>query len=192
MPEQLFFHCAVTLNDSTVAIIGGKDSQLRVSNKTLFYNFNDGKWTYGPELIHARYSHSCAGFIKENELRIYVIGGFDDTPSVPCVLDSVELGVLDRNDISLMNWHWIEGPTFPIKIDSHSLVATNNALYVIGGFEFNQILENCAGDLSTLDSIFELNLFMENTSWIQLPQRMSMPKRLVSSLFIPDELVTCN
>ena len=189
MPEQLFFHCAVTLNDSTVAIIGGKDSQLRVSNKTLFYNFNDGKWTYGPELIHARYSHRCAGFNKENELTIYVIGGVTDTS---CVLDSVELGVLDRNDISLMNWHWIEGPTFPIKIDSHSLVATNNALYVIGGFEFNQILENCAGDLSTLDSIFELNLFMENTSWIQLPQRMSMPKRLVSSLFIPDELVTCN
>jgi hypothetical protein len=64
LPIALKWHCLVTLNETTVLLIGGQstDKMGPTSKATFYFNINDQTWTEGPGLIKGRYSHSCALF----------------------------------------------------------------------------------------------------------------------------------
>ena len=184
LPDKIVNHCAVALNSTTVMVIGGQSgtiTSLQDSSKTFWYNFELGHWIEGPELSIARGRHACTVFETEDELRIYVVGGVN---SQYHDLDSVEIAVLDQDNILTMNWNWIEGPRFPFRIREHALVSTNLGLYVIGGYRWE------GNNYNYSDSIFELNALSDY--WIELPQKMKVPRSYVAALILPEEFaISC-
>ena len=177
MPLRLASHCAVALSDQTVLIIGGEDGQLDPpmysvpTNKTYLYSFELNTWTVGPELANARWAHACA--VHESD--VYVVGGNNDDD----LLDSVELAMLDQDDVSSMNWEWTSAPKFPHKMQWQTMVSTKSALYVIGGEFLNQEFSN---------KIFELNFFgKESSTWMELPQKLTVARRSVAPVIFPDD-----
>jgi hypothetical protein len=62
LPLEIIFHCLVSLNDTTVILIGGMLPDNTYSKATFFYNTDHKTWTEGPSLITGRSSHSCALF----------------------------------------------------------------------------------------------------------------------------------
>ena len=203
MPDKIVNHCAVALKNTTVMVIGGQSGpEWEDRSQTYWYNFELEQWIHGPDLSIARGRHACAVFETENETRIYVVGGvnqqFDD-------LDSVEIAVLDQDSLETMEWKWTEGkvlkelhcstvhrnlifpgPKFPFGIREHALVSTKLGLYAVGGYRWKSNEDNYS------DSIFELNPISNNSTWIELPQKMIVPRSYVAALFLPKEFsVTC-
>jgi hypothetical protein len=62
LPFAVSGHCLVSLNETTVLLIGGFLADNTVSKATLFYNSDHQTWTEGPSLITGRAYHSCALF----------------------------------------------------------------------------------------------------------------------------------
>jgi hypothetical protein len=62
LPLELEHHCLVTLNDTTVLLIGGEPADLSHSKATFYYNTEHQTWTEGPSLITGRFYHGCALF----------------------------------------------------------------------------------------------------------------------------------
>jgi hypothetical protein len=62
LPLELTYHCLVSLNDTTLLLIGGRLSGGTKSNATWFYHTDHNIWTDGPSLILGRSSLSCALF----------------------------------------------------------------------------------------------------------------------------------
>ena len=173
--KEIVHHCVVALKSTTVMIIGGQISSYD-SSETFWYDFDSGQWMQGPELSIARERHACSVFESEDELRIYVTGGYND---VTGNLDSVEIAVLDQDNILAMNWKWIEGPRLLFRTREHAQVSTKSGVYVIGGLE--------GDDYCYSDSIFELNLLSEKSTWIKIPQKMKVPRSYVAALILPEE-----
>jgi hypothetical protein len=62
LPLGVHNHCLVSLNDTTLLLIGGQ-LQDRTSSKATFYYDTDHKtWTDGPSMINGRLRHSCSLF----------------------------------------------------------------------------------------------------------------------------------
>jgi hypothetical protein len=103
-------HCMVTVNSTTVMVIGGVQNG-QYSGETFFFTFGEESWTEGPELKINRDIHSC-GRIRRNkesqEMNIIVAGGYD----YPSFLSSVEILDESANE-------WETGPELPFGI-SHS------------------------------------------------------------------------
>ena len=89
MPLAVKFHCAVTLNTTTVLIIGGFDGSSYFGS-TYFYNVNVKSFTSGPSLTVARGYHGCSILTTGTERFVVVTGGFNGVK-----LDSTE--VMDLN-----------------------------------------------------------------------------------------------
>jgi hypothetical protein len=62
LPLEVSSHCLVSLNDTTLFLIGGYLPDLTYSKATVFYNTDRKTWTDGPSLTIGRRSHSCALF----------------------------------------------------------------------------------------------------------------------------------
>jgi hypothetical protein len=58
LPVTIFGHCMVTVNSTTVMVIGGVQNDQR-SGKTFYFTFGEESWTEGPELKNKRRYHSC-------------------------------------------------------------------------------------------------------------------------------------
>jgi hypothetical protein len=83
------------MNDTTVLLIGGTQSDWTSSNATFHYNSDHKTWTEGPSLITGRYFHSCALFKNTQN-------GHNDTLIVTGgknggILASTEFLTLDSN-----------------------------------------------------------------------------------------------
>jgi hypothetical protein len=82
LPHKVGYHCLVSLNDSTVILIGGMQNGLYLEDTNTFYYNNDNKtWTEGPSLINGRFWHSCALFknpLNGNAETVIVTGGYND------------------------------------------------------------------------------------------------------------------
>jgi hypothetical protein len=62
LPLGVSQHCLVSLNDTTVLLIGGYLSYSTRSSATFYYNTDQKTWTDGPPLKTGRAGHSCALF----------------------------------------------------------------------------------------------------------------------------------
>ena len=58
LPVTIFRHCMVTVNSTTVMVIGGYQNG-PTSGKTFFFTFGEESWTEGTELKNKREGHSC-------------------------------------------------------------------------------------------------------------------------------------
>ena len=76
LPEKLFDHVIIKLNEETSMLIGGHGKK-EISEKTYYYFHANDSWTLGPPLKTGRNRHA-AGLIKDKKTReehIVVIGG---------------------------------------------------------------------------------------------------------------------
>jgi hypothetical protein len=124
LPVIIAAHCIVTVNSTTVMVIGGSQNG-QVSGKTFYLTFGEESLTEGPELKNKRFYHSC-GKIRRNkesqEMSIIVAGGYDVS-----YLSSVE--ILDEGSNE-----WQTGPELPFGvIDSPMVEDQNGGVVLIGG-----------------------------------------------------------
>jgi hypothetical protein len=62
LPLEVVYHCLVSLNDTTLLLIGGWLQDGTVSKATIYYNTDHKTWTDGPSMTIGRERHSCALF----------------------------------------------------------------------------------------------------------------------------------
>jgi hypothetical protein len=127
LPVTIRRHCMVTVNSTTVMVIGGYQNDEH-SGKTFYFTFGEESWTDGPELQNKRYFHSC-GRIRRNkesqEMSIIVAGGYG-------YLSSVE--ILDEGSSK-----WQTGPELPFGIVYTQMVEYQNGGVVLIGGESSSV-----------------------------------------------------
>ena len=88
LPEPMSSHAIITINETTLMLIGGYSEHNSKSPKTYYFNQLSQTWKEGPSLITGRREHT-AGLIMDlvtHTQHIAVIGGIDDR-----LLKSVEI-----------------------------------------------------------------------------------------------------
>jgi hypothetical protein len=130
LPVSIRSHCMVTVNSTTVMVIGGRQN-VQISGKTFYFTFGEESWTKGPALKIKRGYHSC-GKIQRNkesqEMSIIVAGGSDGSYLSSAYLSSVE--ILDEGS---NEWH--TSPELPFGFDNSQLVEDQNGgVILIGGY----------------------------------------------------------
>ena len=70
LPKNLFHHCTIKLNETTILITGGQtkiDKQSVFSNDTIFQNVITGKVSFGPQFNKKKIKHKCGKFSFEGK-----------------------------------------------------------------------------------------------------------------------------
>ncbi len=173
----IYAHCMVTVNSTTVMVIGGIQN-VHYSGKTFYFTFGEESWTEGPELKIKRYGHSC-GKIRRNkesqEMSIIVAGGWDGS-----FLSSVE--ILDEGSNE-----WQTGPELPFKIDSSRMVEDQNGgVVLIGG------LSSSGVSLDTLEALYQLPHGGQDAVWTKMEQKMQTGRWQHTAFMVPDNIVNCS
>jgi N-acetylneuraminic acid mutarotase len=175
LPVIINGHCMVTVNSSTVMIIGGwQNSQF--SGKTFYFIFGDESWTEGPELKNKRGWHSC-GKIRRNkdsqEMSIIVAGGYNDGS----YLSSVE--ILDEGSNE-----WQTGPELPFGIRHSQMVEDQNGGVVLIGGD--------SPSVGYLDTLYQLPHGGQDAVWTKMEQKMNTGRRQHTAILVPDNIVECS
>jgi hypothetical protein len=170
LPVTIIRHCMVTVNSTTVVVIGGGQNGLDYSGKTFYFTFGDESWTEGPELKNERNGHSC-GKIRKNkdsqEMSIIVAGG----------LSSVE--ILDEGSNE-----WQTGPELPFPIYGSRMVEDQNGgVVLIGGQSSSYV---------NLDNLFQLPHVGQDAVWTEMEQKLKTGRYRHTALMVPDNLVDCS
>jgi hypothetical protein len=171
LPVTNFAHCMVTVNSTTVVVIGGGQNGLDYSGKTFYFTFGEESWTEGPELKNKRGYHSC-GKIRRNKesqkMSIIVAGGYDNS-----YLSSVE--ILDEGSNE-----WQTGPELPFGISSSQMVEDlNEGVFLIGG-------------LGNLDTLYQLQHGGQDAVWTKMEQKMKTGRYAHTAILVPDNIVDCS
>jgi len=58
LPVTIRAHCMVTVNKTTVMVIGGVMGEVETSKKTFYFTFGEKSWSEGPTMKYARYLKS--------------------------------------------------------------------------------------------------------------------------------------
>jgi hypothetical protein len=95
MPIDVMYHCMVTINTTTVMVIGGKSPYF--SSLTFYFNVESETWTEGPMLNIGRAYHSCGLIQEARKNSIIVIGGIGNNEKI---LQSVEI-----LDVGATEWY---------------------------------------------------------------------------------------
>ncbi len=169
-------HCMVTVNLTTVMVIGG-DQNEQDSGKTFYFTFGDESWTEGPELKYKRRDHSC-GKIRRNkesqEMSIIVAAGqYDES-----YLSSTEF--LDEGSNE-----WQTGPELPFGISFSQMVEDQN-----GGVVLNGGYSRSLGDI--LGTLYQLPHVGQDAVWTKMEQQMKTGRYLHTAFLIPDNIVDCS
>ncbi len=175
LPVTICYHCMVTVNSTTVLVIGGYQNS-HYSGKTFYFTFGKESWTEGPELKNKRALHSC-GKIRKNkerqEMSIIVAGGYDGSST----LSSVE--ILDEGSNE-----WQTGPELPFEIDDSQMVEDQNGGNVlIGGYSY-------ADD--NLDTLYQLPHGGQDAVWTKMEQKMKTVRGYHTAFLVPDNFVDCS
>jgi hypothetical protein len=171
LPVNISNHCMVTVNSTTLLVIGGNQNVLD-SGKTYFFTFGEESWTEGPELKIKRFHHSC-GKIKRDEMSqemsIIVVGG--------SALSSVE--ILDEGSNE-----WQTGPELPFDIyDSQMIEDLNGGVVLIGG----------QSSLSErLDTLYQLPHGGQDAGWTKMEQKLKTGRSQHTAFLVPDNIVDCS
>jgi hypothetical protein len=174
LPVIMTRHCMVTVNATTVIVIGGRQNN-QYSGKTFFFTFGEKSWTEGPELKNKRDSHSC-GKIRRNkdsqEMSIIVAGGFDGS-----YLSSVE--ILDEGSNE-----WQTGPELPFGFYGSQMVEDQNGgVVLIGGY---------SPSVDALDTLYQLPHGGQDAVWTKMEQKMNTRRWQHTAILIPDNIVDCS
>ncbi len=175
LPVTIYGHCMVTVNSTTVMVIGGVQNN-PYSGKTFYFTFGEESWTEGPELKNKRGVHSC-GKIRRNkesqEMSIIVAGGADgySRPSLVEILDE------DSNE-------WQTGPELPFGIDYSQMVEDQNGGVVfIGGGTFS---------ISNLDTLYQLPHGGQDAVWTKMEQKLKTGRHCHTAFMVPDNIADCS
>ncbi len=175
LPFTIGAHCMVTINSTTVMVIGGTQNGQNSAN-TFYLNIERQSWTEGPALKTTRYAHSCGRIRKDQnsqELSIIVAGGTnDDSP----LLSSVE--VLDEG-----SKEWQTGPELPFGIKYAKIVEDpSRGVVLIGGYYSAH---------QYLDTLFQLAHGGKDAEWTEMEQKLKIEKSYHTAFLVPDSIVDC-
>jgi hypothetical protein len=179
LPVTISYHCMVTVNSTTVMVIGGYQNGL-YSGKTFYFTFGEESWTEGPELKNKRRYHSC-GKIRRNkesqEMSIIVAGGSDlqqpPGSDLSSRLSSVEILHEGSNE-------WQTGPDLPFGIYISQMVEDQNrGVVLIGG-------------LGNLYTLFQLPHGGQDAVWTKMEQKMKTGRYHHAAFLVPDNIADCS
>jgi N-acetylneuraminic acid mutarotase len=175
LPVTIAAHCMVTVNSTTVMVIGGEQNR-QYSGKTFYFTFGEESWTEGPELKKKRGYHSC-GKIRRNKesqgMSIIVAGGYDGSSR----LSSVE--ILDEGSNE-----WQTGPELPFGISASQVVEDQNGgVVLIGGY---------SPSVSNLDTLYQLPHGGQDAVWTKMEQKMKTGRYYHTAIMVPDNIVDCS
>jgi hypothetical protein len=175
LPVTIYYHCMVTVNSTTVMVIGGIQNG-QWSGKTFFFTIGEESWTEGPELQNKRYFHSC-GKIRRNkesqEMSIIVAGGWDGSS----IVSSVEILDEGANE-------WQTGPELPFVIAASQMVEDQNGgVVLIGGYSYS---------VGNLDTLYQLPHGGQDAAWIKMEQKMITGRRDHTAFLVPDNIFDCS
>jgi hypothetical protein len=173
-PVAFVFHCMVTLNSTTVIVIGGIGNGLEFSGKTFYFTVGEESWSEGPALKYERGYFSCGKIRRgkeSQEMSVIVAGGSDGLS----YMSSVE--ILDEG-----SHEWQTGPELPFGIWNHQMVENQNGgVVLIGG-----------RSSSTLDTLYQLSYGGQDAVWTKMEQKMKTPRSSHTAFLIPDNIVDCS
>jgi hypothetical protein len=165
-------HCMVTINSTTVLIIGGVQRAVWDSPNTFYFNTENEMWVPGPTLSFGRSSHTCGMVKKERgslQESIIVAGGNNGT-------DMTSVEILD-----IGTHEWRTGPELPIPIKHASMVDHPfGGLVLIGGY----------GAEEWQDSLYLLPF--ANSEWVLMPQKLNFTRSDAVAFLVPDDITSCN
>ncbi len=175
LPVTITAHCMVTVNSTTVMVIGGAQND-EYSGKTFYFTFGEESWTEGPVLKNIRRYHSC-GKIRRNkesqEMNIIVAGGYYGGS----YLSSVE--ILDEGSNE-----WQTGPELPIGIGFSQMVEVQNGgVVLIGGLSSSEDI---------LDTLYKLPHAGWDAFWTKMEQKMNTGRQAHTAFLVPDNIVDCS
>ncbi len=175
LPVTIAHHCMVTVNSTTVMVIGGWQNRKQLSGKTFYFTFGKESWTEGPELKNKRAAHSC-GKIRRNkesqEMSIIVAGGYYGG-----YFSSVE--ILDEGSNE-----WQTGSELPIGIMWSQMVEHQNGGVVLIGGQSSSV--------SILDTLYQLPHGGQDAVWTKMEQKMKTGKYNHVAYMVPDNTVDCS
>ena len=171
LPVTIRDHCMVTINSSTVMVIGGWQNYQR-SGKTFYFTFGEESWTEGPELKIKRFDQSCGRIRREKDsqvMSIIVTGGFDGS-----YLSSTEI-------LHEGSSEWQTGPELPFGIFGSEMVEDQSGgVVLIGG-----------SSGSSLDTLFQLPHGGQDAVWTKMEQKMKIGRDSHTAFLVPDNVVEC-
>ena len=168
-------HCMVTVDATTVMVIGGNQNN-KISGNTFYFNFGDGTWTDGPALKNKRGFQSCGKIRKDKEsqeMSIIVVGG-DDGSSY---LSSVE--ILDAG-----SQEWRAGTPLAFDIRASKMVEDQNGGVVLIGGNSKSI-----GYLKTL---YQLPHGGQGAEWTPMVQKLQTVRYYHTAILVSDNIVDCS
>jgi hypothetical protein len=176
LPVTIGGHCMVTVNSTTVMVIGGGQNGQDYSGKTFYFTFGEESWTEGPELKNKRRYHSC-GKIRRNkesqEMSIIVAGGSDGSS----YLSSVEILHEGSNE-------WQTGPELPFGIYGSQMVEDHNGGVVLIGGELSSDVN--------LDTPYQLPHGGLDAVWTKMEQKMRSGRSEHTAFLIPVNFADCS
>jgi N-acetylneuraminic acid mutarotase len=175
LPVTIAYHCMVTVNSTTVMVIGGAQNN-QASGKTFYFTFGEESWTEGPELKTKRVYHSC-GKIRRNkdsqEMSIIVAGG----NAGYSYLSAVEILVEGSNE-------WQTGPKLPLGIAYSQMIEDQNGgVVLIGGY---------SPSVGRLDTLYQLSHGGQDAVWTKMEQKLKTGREGHTAIIVPDNIVDCS
>ncbi len=169
----IYDHCMVTVNSTTVMVIGGIQNN-QISGKTFYFNFGDDGWTEGPELKNKRRLHSCGRIRRDKdsqEMSTIVVSGQDLG-----FISSVE--ILDEGS---NEWQTAQDLTDGIGY-SQLVEDQNGGVVLIGGLSNSN---------EKLDSLYQLPHGGKDAVWIKMDQKLKLGRHHHTAFLVPDAIVDC-
>jgi N-acetylneuraminic acid mutarotase len=135
LPEGRSRFCAVTLDDSSIAILGGEvptSDGIAISAEMKTYNIDNGDWTSQPDMLVRRKDHACALVKIDEETGLLVSGGVDGEDNL---LDSVEFYNLETQE-------WEELSPLKKARTEHGMEVIGGLVTVLGGVSNTEFLSS--------------------------------------------------
>jgi hypothetical protein len=177
LPVNIVNHCMVTVNSTTVMVIGGWQNY-QYSVKTFYLTIGDQNWTQGPDSKISRRLHSCGRIRRDNfsqEMTIIVAGGYHD--GVSPILSSVEILNKSSNE-------WQSGPELPFNIDLSQMIEDQKGGVVLVGGRSSLY--------DKLDTLYQLPHGGQDAVWTKMEQKLKTGRDYHTAFLVPDNIVDCS
>ena len=182
LPNPVFGHCLVKINDSMLLSVGGafdNEYPVMVTGETYFFNSHCNEWLKGPRLNFPRVFHSCGVFRWNNpnsnqtEHIIVAAGGY--------YIDSIASTELLRlnDEGKIIGSGWTTGPVLPLSSYYSTIVEFNNTVILVGGDH-------------GVDGRHMYQLSDPEGRWVEMKQILKQSRNRHLSFLVPDEIVNCH
>ncbi len=174
LPTVMRHHCMVLVNSTTLITVGGYNGSY-LKDTYILNAARSSSWVPGPLLKYSRYVHSCSRIRKNaNDLPEFIIIAAGGSGSGSTA--SVEL--LDEGASQ-----WRDGPELPTGIYHAQMIEDPlGGVILIGGYSSSNAYS---------DTMYRLAHAGEGARWMELPQKLSIGRKLHTAIMIPDDIVNC-